>query len=379
MEDAQVGNQQIQPPTTESRTQGQADPGPSSIRKRKRRRASRYYPREKLGRPFNAFLKNGGRYTKRSNQLSIEKEEGIHSQAWVNAINPQPESSLLALPYELKLKIYTYALRTDWKQPILTPHKNGRHYRNMHPYPHLPPSRGEGDFPCVRKRRMDEYNRSCETIKTYNALSISCRQIYFEVVGSGVLYRISIFSFNSVYFLKNYVNFINPRFRPLITNLRMKVQDDGSRECTLFCTPLFKALTENLRLPKLEIVIDVDIDSCQVIYVRLDNSTSIYRRTLFVRQDCLAPWAAGPWHLLAGTGLKELAIRFRNDSRLPFADDDEEALEFVRGVGAIIGCGGDDEGDGVERSIGANCGNHLCNYLCGGCVVTGIFEDPMDE
>ncbi|EHL01368.1 hypothetical protein M7I_2701 [Glarea lozoyensis 74030] len=278
MEDAQVGNQQIQPPTTESRTQGQADPGPSSIRKRKRRRASRYYPREKLGRPFNAFLKNGGRYTKRSNQLSIEKEEGIH-----------PESSLLALPYELKLKIYTYALRTDWKQPILTPHKNGRHYRNMHPYPHLPPSRGEGDFPCVRKRRMDEYNRSCETIKTYNALSISCRQIYFEVV------------------------------------------------------------------------------------------TSIYRRTLFVRQDCLAPWAAGPWHLLAGTGLKELAIRFRNDSRLPFADDDEEALEFVRGVGAIIGCGGDDEGDGVERSIGANCGNHLCNYLCGGCVVTGIFEDPMDE
>jgi hypothetical protein len=140
----------------------------------------------------------------------------------------------------------------------------------------------------------------------------------------------------------------------------MKVRASASSGSSKpFGTSFFKALTENLRLRKLEIAVDVDISSSShAKLVALTNDT--YRLTHWVDEIYMAGWAASPWHLLAGTGLKELAIRLTHKSGRSLRN--EKSREFVRGVRATIGCGGQDDGAGVKRNTEISW-NHYFFFL----------------
>ncbi|EPE25124.1 hypothetical protein GLAREA_11705 [Glarea lozoyensis ATCC 20868] len=280
----------------------------------------------------------------------VDKQEGIHSQAWVNAIKPQPKSGFLCLPLELRNKIYIYALTDNATSPLLNPRKHGRFYRQTYPsintehfcsklcYRALRPWE---QFNEIAELPPDSvYHKSCQTIELYHILATLCSQTYLDVIGSGILYKISKFFFTSKYQLKNYVEFINPRFLPLLTHVCLTLPVH-QKQISPFDKALFDALVKSLTLKKLEINIIVAWTLCIETFQQI-NKERIYRSA--VRDEVLAKWASGRWEILADSGLQELIIRIRCPTKRVIRDKRSES--FVADVRKRIGCGGEDDGPG---------------------------------
>lgn len=128
-----------------------------------------------------------------------EPESGIHSLAWAQAILPQ-SSGFLKLPIEVRTRIYEHVI-DDWAcgpkldSPVM-PWKKGRKFRDP-----------------------DWKNAAQETA----ALYLLSRQVYIDVVGSGLLYRFRKFYFSSPTTMLNYLWVINPRHKDSIRTIQLDI------------------------------------------------------------------------------------------------------------------------------------------------------------
>ncbi|KAH8603055.1 hypothetical protein B0O99DRAFT_604954 [Bisporella sp. PMI_857] len=158
---------------------------------------------------FNAFASGPG-YKKGKVvkcKEPISPETGIHSLVWAAAIVPQAHAGFLKLPYEIRMKIYTYVLEDfeisgtrNYPVAHLAPTKDGKRFKSF-------------TWPTAGKNSI--------------LLAETCRQMYVDFVGGGLLYRHIPFSFRSPILLLNYTLVINPAHRDLIRTIRLQ-QNIGS-------------------------------------------------------------------------------------------------------------------------------------------------------
>lgn len=121
-------------------------------------------------------------------------------------VKPQ-ESPFLKLPLEIRERICEHA--------ISCPTNTGP--CNVRPQKQLKKIRDAGE--TARLYAPDSHI----SLPTYNALSLVSRQVYIEVVGSGILYRIADFHFGSPAIMFNYLDRINPIQKARITRIVVEV------------------------------------------------------------------------------------------------------------------------------------------------------------
>ncbi|KAE8451911.1 hypothetical protein EG329_002752 [Mollisiaceae sp. DMI_Dod_QoI] len=131
----------------------------------------------------------------------VSPETGIHSLQWAQSTLPQPASPILALPIEVRNRIYHYVFTSN---KYLKP-KNVRRLAKF----------------------INASERSVATdpllIKTYINLSLACRQLYIETTGSGILHRLATFSFPGPEDMKKYLSVINPFHKSVIRTIVLDI------------------------------------------------------------------------------------------------------------------------------------------------------------
>ncbi|KAH7393308.1 hypothetical protein BKA64DRAFT_709655 [Cadophora sp. MPI-SDFR-AT-0126] len=112
----------------------------------------------------------------------VAPETGIHSQEWASKIVPQPTATLLRISLEVRIQIFELLFRSYYG--VLSPKK--RALRGIHPIPSFEHS-----------------------AKTYTSISLVCRQVYVEVAGGALLYKMSEFYIDSGLLMGNNLTKIN--------------------------------------------------------------------------------------------------------------------------------------------------------------------------
>ncbi|KAE9381472.1 hypothetical protein N431DRAFT_539121 [Stipitochalara longipes BDJ] len=154
---------------------------------------------------------NGSIKTKKPKLVKCEElpepEVGIHSLAWAQAIAPQA-SGFLKLPIEVRNRIYEHVIG-DWtcgygKGGSITPWKKARKFHD---------------------------NEWRDAPKETAGLYLLCRQVYVDVVGSGLLYAFRKFHFTSPPTMLNYLWVINPRHKDAIRTIQLDMNLSMYLQC----------------------------------------------------------------------------------------------------------------------------------------------------
>jgi len=120
----------------------------------------------------------------------------IQSLEWAAAIVPQ-SCGFLRLPFEVRRQIYELAI-ADF----------------ISGYPMIEPRKKGNKFFSPKWR-----NAAQETA----ALYLLCRQIYVDVVGSGLLYSAKMFVFDSPTLMLNYLWVINPVHKDAVRSIKLQI------------------------------------------------------------------------------------------------------------------------------------------------------------
>ncbi|KAN0106846.1 hypothetical protein V8E51_009722 [Hyaloscypha variabilis] len=151
---------------------------------------------------FNAFHAQSAPRVKKNGQKFVvcrevtPPETGIHSLEWAAAIVPQL-CGFLRLPFEVRRQIYELAI-ADF----------------ISGYPMIEPRKKGNKFFSPKWR-----NAAQETA----ALYLLCRQIYVDVVGSGLLYSAKMFVFDSPTLMLNYLWVINPVHKDAVRSIKLQI------------------------------------------------------------------------------------------------------------------------------------------------------------
>ncbi|KAG4437260.1 hypothetical protein IFR05_007276 [Cadophora sp. M221] len=183
----------------------------------------------------------------------IAPETGIHSRAWAREIKPQ-DIPLLGAPLEVRTRIFEILFRSY--DLILSPQKCGKGFYNS----------ADG---VVTLNRGPGVTHHDSPITMCLSISLVCRQIYVEVVGGALLYRVSEFYFNSGLLMSNYLSRINPFHLSSITRIALNIRITSSFQTIPKKVTDILATAKNLQ--DLSIILSLDLTTCQRTRTPLGN------------------------------------------------------------------------------------------------------------
>ncbi|PVH85618.1 hypothetical protein DL98DRAFT_651014 [Cadophora sp. DSE1049] len=227
---------------------------------------------------------------KRDDKIEVvAPETGIHSQEWALKIIPQA-MPLLRIPLEVRTRIFEILFRSYYS--VLSPMKHGKGFYSSNI-----------GFAELRGRRHSppaEY-----PTKTYIDVSLVCRQIYVEVVGGAMLYRMGEFYFGSGLLMNNYLTKINPFHVSSITSIHLSIRlHPNSLTIPKRLTQLL-AKVHSLKYLTINLYIDEAI--CDNRFLPLPNGTQF----VLSEKICAKIESSKNWEFLKG--LKSFRMEFRTD------------------------------------------------------------------
>jgi len=146
------------------------------------------------------------------------------------------KTGLLDLPVELRLRIFTYAIRYHRSiKPIRFPWTQKFYVlKDME-------DEEWSEFP-VQHRTILKVIWNFVPATTAFYLSLTCRTFYREVTGENLFYKVNYFRFNNMYTLQQYINYLHPSrrqaIRQIIVFYSFRINPSAAVRSLMRCTSL---------------------------------------------------------------------------------------------------------------------------------------------